>query len=71
MDDHEALQRALGRIAEILVEQESKVGLNPILAALAELRDAAYRKGYDDAVRALDERTNAAAERSYSFEREG
>ena len=70
MDDHEALQRALGRIAEILVEQESKVSLNPILAALEELRDAAYRQGHDDAVRALDEHENAAAERAYSFETE-
>jgi hypothetical protein len=70
MDAHEALLRALGRIAEILVEKEAKADLNAILAALQELRDAAYQQGYDDAVQALDERDNAAAERSYPFETE-
>ena len=65
MSADEAVNRALGRIAEILVERGAKVDLNGILDALEELRQTSYLKGYDDGVRALDEVANEAAGRAH------
>jgi len=64
------MHRALGRIAELLAESGAKIGLDEVLRVLNEVRRESYREGYDDAVQALDERDNAAAERAYSFETE-
>ena len=65
MSANEAVNRALGRIAEILLERGAKVDLNGILDVLEELRQTSYLRGYDDGVRALDELSNEAAGRAY------
>ena len=59
------MQQALGRIAELLAESEARIGLDEVLSVLNTLCREAYREGYDDAVRALDDRENEAAEREY------
>jgi hypothetical protein len=59
------MHRALGRIAELLAESEASIGPDEVLSALDALRREAYRQGYDDAVRALDERDDEAALRDY------
>jgi hypothetical protein len=63
MQPEESVAKALGRIAELLVAQNARLRLNEIQAALKTLASEAYDAGYDDAVRALDDRANEAAER--------
>jgi len=65
MSGQESMHRALGRIAELLAESDTKIGLDEVLRVLNEVRSEAYRGGYDDAVSALDDRDNEAAEQEY------
>ena len=69
----DARNRALGRIAEHLLDRDARVPLNAVRDALEDLRRGAYRAGYDagrrDAEDDLDDRDNDAAER-LGFERE-
>lgn len=67
MSTHEAVNQALGRIAEVLVEREAKVDLNGILEVLEELGRQAYRQGYDDGLAGSDEERNASAERDHEL----
>lgn len=67
MGADEAIDKALGRIAEILVQGQAKVDLNGVLEVLEELRLRSYRQGYDDGLNGSDEERNAAAEREYDL----
>ncbi len=67
MSSHEAVNRALGRIAEVLMERDAKVDLNGILELLEDLWWQSYRQGYDDGFTGSDEVKNAAAEREYEL----
>jgi hypothetical protein len=62
MNGHHGTERALSRIAELLVLAEAKVGLNEIAEVLNELAEQEYRRGYDDGVMLRDDRENEAAE---------
>ncbi len=65
MRQDEPVAKALGRIAELLVEREAKVSLNEVLEVLEKLASETYDAGYDDALRALDDRAREAAEREH------
>ncbi len=64
----ERVNRALGRVAELLLESDARVGLNEIQELLEELDSDAYAAGFEDAERAADDRESEAAERAYERE---
>ena len=64
---HERVNRPLGRIAELLVECEARVGLNEIRDLLEALDTEAYAAGFQDGLSGADDRENEVAERAYGF----
>ncbi len=63
----ERVNRPLGRIAELLVENEARVGLDEIRDLLEALDDEAYAAGFQDGLAGSDDRDNEAAERAYAL----
>jgi hypothetical protein len=54
---HERVCRPLGRIAELLIENNAKASLNEIRDLLEALDTPAYRKGFEDGQIATEDRS--------------
>ena len=65
MQPERSLATALGRVAGLLVLRVPRIRLNVIRETLEDLAREPYDPGYDDAVRALDDRANEAADREH------
>jgi hypothetical protein len=62
---HERVSRPLGRIAELLVENDARASLNEIRDLLQALDARAYWDGFQDGRTSADDRANEAAEREH------